>query len=602
MYLTPENEALYWGLDIETDDLNATLIHVCCVENLVTGEKKSFRNKKSFLKWKKDEYKFITHNGVSFDIIVLNKLWNAQIKLRNVVDTLVLSYLYNPKIKRPKDYIGDRGPHSLDCWGFRLGDFKIKFEDWSRFTPQMEEYCQQDVAVTLKLYRALRKKMLALGYSELSAFIEHRFRIIIDKQEENGFEFNRLKANLLYLRLRSLEKQVEAQLHEFFPPELVVDKVYTYKVKKDGSETANFLRHKENAPKLEFNKAGTKYRTFKYQHFNIGSPKQRTERLLSLGWKPTKFTPKGNPKTDEESVLDFAEIHPEVAPIADWLVYNGRANMIKTWLKELKPDGRIHGRVLSCGAGTRRCTHSSPNTANIPSVEARFGAECRACWTARPKRVLLGADASGLEGRVFIHYLASKEAEEFMLGTPHDDNAVAISKAVGFEVTRKTTKNLFYARLYGATNRKLGAMLGKGEAVGEKVRTAIDSNIPGFSALVESIEREYKENEGRIKTIDGGYVLCPSPHAALNYKFQSCGEINMKLAAILLDDRSREARLDVLKVGDIHDEWQFDCSQSDAEPLGELTKEVFIEAGEQLGMNIKIEGEYKIGRNWADTH
>jgi len=197
--------------------------------------------------------------------------------------------------------------------------------------------------------------------------------------------------------------------------------------------------------------------------------------------------------------------------------------MINTWLENLDDDSCIRGRVNSCGAGTRRCTHSAPNTANIPSVSAKFGYESRGLWRARDGRVMVGIDASGLEGRVFIHYLGSKEAEEFMLNDPHTANANAISAALGFKVTRQHTKNLFYARLYGASDSKLGRMVGGVADQGKLIRQAIDGNIPGFLDLVTQVEREWKTNDTRIQTIDGGYVWCPSPHAALNYKFQSCG-------------------------------------------------------------------------------
>lgn len=613
MYLHDRDLENYWALDIETDDLDASKIWVCCVENVITREKRTFYDEATFKDWHSKEHKYVTHNGVSFDIPVINRLWNARIGLSRVVDTLVLSYLYNPKLPVPPEYISKvrslgrkaKGPHSLEVWGFRLKNFKIEFEDWSQLTPEMVEYCQQDVSLTVNLYLSLSSKMIDLGYSEKSAEIEHYFRYIIDKQHLNGFKFNRLKANMLYLTLRQMQYETEAYIRSFFKPKLVVAGIYEYRLKKDGTETASFLRHKENFPKLQFNKDRTKYRTFKYQHFNVGSPAQRIERLLEVGWKPTENTPKGNPKVDEESVIAFAEKsgNPYVGEIANWLVYSGRANMIRTWLNNLdRKDDCIRGKVMSCGAGTRRCTHSAPNSANVPSVEARFGRSSRSLWTARPDRVLVGADASGLEGRVFIHYLGSEEAEQFMLNDPHTANAEAISKAVGFEVARSPTKNLFYARLYGASDYKLGTMLGGKAPLGEVVRQAIDRNIPGFEELVAKVGREYDDNDGRLETVDGGFVKCPSPHSALNYKFQSCGAIIMKVGAISLIKSVRKERLDMLKVGDIHDEWQLDCHPDHAQRVGELACESMTIAGEELNMSIKIEGEYSIGKNWAETH
>lgn len=580
---------------------------MCCIENVIYHQRHTFYTAEEFNSWyeKNKQAKFVTHNGISFDIPVINRIWKSGIPLRNVIDTLVLSFLYNPKLPKPIGYKGSKGPHSLDTWGFRLGDYKIQFDDWSELTDQMVEYCIQDTSLTVKLYTALTKKMLDLEYSEQSAYIEHGFRWIIDVQQNNGFKFDRLRANFFYLMLREKEYNLTRQIQTYFPSELIVDKEYNYRETKEGFPYASYIRHQTNSPKIVFNKNRTKYRTFKWQEFNIGSPSQRVNRLLGLGWKPSSFTPKGNPKIDEESILEFAEKSkiPQVKFIAEWLVLNGRANMVRTWLNNMdRSDDTIKGKVFSCGAGSRRCTHSSPNTANIPGVEAEYGRVSRSLWTARPKRVLVGADASGLEGRVFIHYLNSKEAEEFMLNDPHTSNAEAITRAVGFTVERRPTKNLFYARLYGATDRKLGSMLGKNAKTGELVRTAIDQNIPGFESLVDDIQDEFGENGGRIQTVDGGFVTCPSPHAALNYKFQSCGAIIMKLGAIRATELLMKEKLDALKVGDIHDEWQYDVDPSHASRVGEILCEAMTIAGEELNMNIKIEGEYSVGKTWAETH
>jgi DNA polymerase I-like protein with 3'-5' exonuclease and polymerase domains len=235
-------------------------------------------------------------------------------------------------------------------------------------------------------------------------------------------------------------------------------------------------------------------------------------------------------------------------------------------------------------------------------VHAKYGAEARGLWVARPNRVLVGIDASGLEGRVFIHYLGSKEAEEFMLNDPHTANANAITEVVGFLVSRQQAKTLFYARLYGASDFKLGSTLGYDAGVGEKIRFAIDSNIPGFMELAEGIEAEWKKNNTFIETIDGGFVRCVSPHAALNYKFQSCGAIIMKQAAIIHRNMLDEQNLDAIKVGDIHDEWQIDCLPEHADLVGKSGCLAINRAGHELKLNIELDGDYSVGTNWAETH
>ena len=83
-------------IDIEADSLDATVIWVACICDVDNDRAIfSFRDAASFIDFvdlEKDT--FIAHNGIDFDFPVLEKLWHIEIK--NKVDTLVLSRLFNP--------------------------------------------------------------------------------------------------------------------------------------------------------------------------------------------------------------------------------------------------------------------------------------------------------------------------------------------------------------------------------------------------------------------------------------------------------------------------------------------------------------------------
>jgi DNA polymerase I-like protein with 3'-5' exonuclease and polymerase domains len=64
----------------------------------------------------------------------------------------------------------------------------------------------------------------------------------------------------------------------------------------------------------------------------------------------------------------------------------------------------------------------------------------------------------------------------------------------------------------------------------------------------------------------------------------------------------KEENYDAKFVGNIHDEIQVEVKEDQAEEFGKKLEELFITTGKQLGMRIKMEGEAKIGLNWADTH
>jgi DNA polymerase I-like protein with 3'-5' exonuclease and polymerase domains len=145
-------------------------------------------------------------------------------------------------------------------------------------------------------------------------------------------------------------------------------------------------------------------------------------------------------------------------------------------------------------------------------------------------------------------------------------------------------------------------MSGGDEELGAKIRQVLGEAVPGLAELMDDARREFYDNNGLLRTIDGGFVRCPSPHAALNYKCQSAGAILMKLAAIIHDRRIIAENLDTWKVGDIHDEWQHDSNPSCAELVGRYGTEAIRMAGEKLKFCVPLDGTFSIGNTWADTH
>jgi DNA polymerase I-like protein with 3'-5' exonuclease and polymerase domains len=600
MYLNHQDLSNYWICDIEADSLTPTRIWVVVCENAATGEVLTFLDREQFNRFvaaNRDSY-FVGHNFLSFDVPHLNRLWGCSIPFDRVVDTLVLSYMYDPRMP---------GGHSLEAWGERMKFPKLAHEDWSRYSPEMLERCKQDVRLTKRVFLALTKRMATRGFSEKSCKIEHDIRIVVDKQERNGFYFDIQGAEQLYQRVTSEQAGLAEPIRELFPPVLVSNGVYNYRTKADGTPYASFERHLSSYPKLVLAEDQSTYEVFDWQEFNIGSPPQRLKKLLSIGFKPTKKTKNGNPSVDEDSLVEFANSKkgvPEAQAIADWLVLSGRASMLQTWLNAVdRTDSRMRGRVLTCGAITRRMTHFSPNTANIPKAKpkVKYGKECRELWTVadRATRRLVGYDAKGLEMRMFGHYLRDPVAAELYIhGDPHAVNTANLGLAP--EERDLIVKNVFYAFLYGAQDRRLDATANKGRGFGKMAREILMKTTPGLENAIREAQEEQKT--GWIQTIDGGYVRCLSPHAALNSKLQSAGGITMKVASIILDRWCIEKGIDQLKVGDIHDEGQHDVLHTDAEEFGKLAVASIVASGEELGFSVPLDGDYKVGYSWAETH
>jgi DNA polymerase I-like protein with 3'-5' exonuclease and polymerase domains len=480
-------------------------------------------------------------------------------KPSQVCDTLVLSRLLSPSLE---------GGHSLAAWGQRLGFPKDDFSDWDGgLTPEMESYCIQDTLVTEKLYLHLTAELNAKKFEERSIKLEHNVQAIIAKQEENGFKLNERDAITFLTTLQGKLAVLETELQNIFP---------TKTIERVSEKTGKPLK-----PIIE--------------PFNPGSRKQIGERLIEKGWKPEKFTENGQAIVDEGTLegLDF----PEAKAIAEYLLLQKRIAQIKSWLDVVQPDGRVHGRVITNGAVTGRMTHHSPNMAQVPSCGSPYGEDCRDLWIVEKGYKLVGIDASGLELRMLAHYMKD---DAYIYEVTQGDIHTANQKAAGLE-TRAQAKTFIYAFLYGAGAAKIGKVVGAGAKEGQKLIDSFLENTPKLRVLREKVARISK-SEGSLPGLDGRRLHIRSDHAALNTLLQGAGAIVMKQALVILDERLSKLDIDYKFVANVHDEWQIEVEESDADLVGKLGVQAIESAGRVLEMRCPLSGEYRVGNSWKETH
>ena len=76
----------------------------------------------------------------------------------------------------------------------------------------------------------------------------------------------------------------------------------------------------------------------------------------------------------------------------------------------------------------------------------------------------------------------------------------------------------------------------------------------------------------------------------------------MKKALVLLEDEIEKHNLDAVPVANVHDEFQYQVKENQAEQLGQLAVQSIQQAGIKLGLRCPLTGEYKSGNNWKETH
>ena len=109
----------------------------------------------------------VGHNIIGFDIPIIKRLYPWFNPRGVVIDTLLLSRLYHPNlfdIDQKNNWthmpLQLYGRHSLEAYGYRLGEYKGNFAkttDWKDWSQEMQDYCEQDVIVTTKLCEHFHK-------------------------------------------------------------------------------------------------------------------------------------------------------------------------------------------------------------------------------------------------------------------------------------------------------------------------------------------------------------------------------------------------------------------------------------------------------------
>ena len=532
-------------LDIETDGFNPS--HIWCVgtEDIETGETHLFTEDQrfQFKEYMKDVEEVIGFNLLQFDLPILDNLWGYGVPVDKVTDVLILCQLEQP---------GREGGNSLEAWGGRLRFPKMEMEkeDFYRgYTEDMGRYCANDVALTVKLYRYITDLMTG-RFSKDSIRLEHNVKSITSEQERSGFYIDEFYAMSLSAEFSEKLIDITEKMQDIFPPKEIQLKTKV-----------------------------------KYEPFNPGSRKQIAERLMEQGWVPKKHTEKGNVVVDETTLSSIDMDEAKV--LSEYLMLQKRSAQVKSWLEAINPEtGRVHGRVLTLQTITGRMAHASPNMAQVPAVYSPYGEECRSCWTV-----------PSIELRMLCHYMKDDDyTTQVVSGDIHTYN-----QKLAELPSRDQSKTFIYALLYGAGAAKIGSIIGKGAKEGQEIMDRFFLKLKSFQKLKNKVANSAEKNKW-ISGLDNRTLHIRSTHAAWNTLLQGGSAILMKRALVILDQMIRDQKLPAIFVANVHDEWQLEVDKDHADVVGKLGVEAIKKAGDYYNLRCPLDGEYKVGATWAETH
>jgi DNA polymerase I len=411
-------------IDIEANGLfNPTKIWVVVCKDIDTGEYKIFRNITDDARNLSDCLDYlrgcdliIGHNYLGYDAIHLERLTGHPIVVGKILDTLIVSKVV--------DY--PRSGHSIEDYGIEFGFEKIKFNDFSKYSEDMETYCIRDVDICHRIYNKYHR-YISNPEHHRSIRMEHEFQLVCNQLHDNGFAFNKEKATGLLDKVTAELKGLDDQILEAFPPRLKLIREITPKETKHGTISLSSIP-KALRQDIADMSVGAPFSYCSWSVFNPSSHSQIIRVLNEADWRPVEKTEthketersinqlkykKKDPETtraleDLEVKLktlqktgwkvneNNLETLPPSAPhatrlLAKRILLESRRRTLTEWLDlvtisglKRREDGtdlgdardvnprvgthfRIHGKFYGIGAWTHRMAHQAPNTANIPN-------------------------------------------------------------------------------------------------------------------------------------------------------------------------------------------------------------------------------------------
>ena len=601
--------------DIETNGLVDTVsnIWIAVTKNIETNEMITFSdydpNSKplnELIPYLNKAEVLIGHNIIGYDNVVLHKLLNWKPSNIKFIDTMILSQMNNYKRE---------GKHSLGNFGKILNDAKGDFKEFDKYSEAMKTYAIQDVNLNHKVYNYVVKEAHELILNrptyKKALQTEHAIAELCSEQVKNKWNFDLLLAKKHYDYLTVEMKKIEDKVNPTLKPRKVfIDKEpKTAKYIRNGNFSSvtcrmlsQFLGQEIQAHEINKWNSNDTFQRYEMIPADLGNMEQVRGMLLDSGWKPTQFTPKGEPKITQDSIHTIqGDLGKQVL---HYYSLRSRHSVLKGWIELAQENnGRVYVEAFNVGTPTFRQRHSK--IVNVPNVNSFFGKEMRELFKADDGKVMIGCDSAGNQIRALCHYLNNKDITEHVLnGDIHQRTADIVG------VDRQLAKSLLYATIFGAGFAKLGKMVNGIEDLekGREIKNKLYVAFPGLKELNNRLNKFFyttqnKDGMGFIPALDGRKIYAESSFKLLNYLLQAYEAITVKSAVVNAFKMFKEEKLNVDMLGLIHDEVQVQTKPQNIKRVKEILSYSFGDfITKELELNIQMAGDAKEGNNWYETH
>ena len=412
------------------------------------------------------------------------------------------------------------------------------------------------------------------------------------------------------------EKSLNTLLETIEKPALnALLKIETNGVKIDQ----NFLESYSKELSLRIDKLQKQAYKIAGEEFNLDSPKQLLEILFNkLGLPILKKTPKGQPSTNEETLIRLSEEYelPKVI-----LEYRGLAKLKSTYTDSLvkmihNQTKRVHTSYQQAVTSTGRLSSTEPNLQNIP-IKTEEGRKIRQAFIAEPGNIIISADYSQIELRIMAHLSedtnltrAFKEGLDVHASTASEIFSIPIDEVTSDH--RRKAKAINFGLMYGMSAFGLTRQLGISRQDAQQYLDSYFDKYQGVNAYMESIRGKAKA-KGYVETVMGRRVHVPeinsgnglrrqaAERAAINGPLQGSAADIIKKAMIDVyhwiedSDSSNEIKM----IMQVHDELVFEVKKSKTK---EYQDQIVSLMENTFNLSVPLIVEAESGNNWNEAH
>ena len=352
------------------------------------------------------------------------------------------------------------------------------------------------------------------------------------------------------------------------------------------------------------------------RNFNISSPKQLQEIFYEeMNLPVLKKTPKGQPSTSEDVMIDLAE-HHEVPKLV--LEYRNLSKLKNTYTDKLgetinESTRRLHTSYNQTVTITGRLSSSNPNLQNIP-IKTKNGRDIRKTFIPEEGSTIISADYSQIELRVMAHLSQDKTLLKSFKNNEdiHSVTAKEIFSIPGqpSDQQRRVAKTINFGLIYGISSFGLAKQLRIDNSEAKEFIDKYFLKYSGVKEFMSEIKKEAKA-QGYVKTLAGRRIFLPNithsnfqirsaaERTAINAPIQGTAADILKLAMIEIDKWLINENDNIKMLMQVHDELVFEVKESFVTEAKSKINNLMCNCSK---LDVPLVVDIGIGDNWETAH